>query len=40
MADDDPVKIEAFGKMSLIEYYMILDKKIGEMKRQAAKAKK
>lgn len=34
LADDDPVKIEAFSRMPLIEYWAILDDKIEQIKKQ------
>lgn len=40
MAGDDPMKIEAFGKMPLIEYFIILDKRMRETKKEAARQKK
>lgn len=40
MAGDDPVSIEAFGKMPMLEYFLLLDKKIREVKKEMARAKK
>jgi len=37
LAGDDPLKVEAFSKMPLIEYFLMLDKKITEVKKQIAK---
>jgi hypothetical protein len=34
------MKIEAFGKMALLEYFILLDKRLGEVKKEVARAKK
>jgi len=40
MAGDDPGKIEQFSKMAMLEYFIILDRKIAESRKQALKTKK
>ena len=40
MADDDPVKIEAFEKMPVLDYFIMLDKRITDLRKQAAKQSK
>jgi hypothetical protein len=34
VAGDDPVKVDALSKMPLLEYFMVVDKKLGDLKRQ------
>jgi hypothetical protein len=36
LAGDDPLKIQALEKMPIIEYFILLDKKINEMKKASA----
>jgi hypothetical protein len=40
MADGAPADLKAFGEMSIVEYFMMLDKKIAETKKEAARLKK
>jgi hypothetical protein len=40
MAGDDPVKIREFEKMPVLEYLMILDKKIAESKKAMAQIRR
>jgi hypothetical protein len=39
MATDDPLKIQALEKMPLLEYFLLLDKRLGDIKKQLASAK-
>ena len=34
LAGDDPIKMQAFEQMALLEYLLLLDKKIGELLKQ------
>lgn len=40
LAGDDPLKIEAFDKMPIIDYFMLLDKKISDTKKELSRQKK
>jgi hypothetical protein len=40
LAGSDPIKIETFSKMPLLEYYIILNRNLAESKKQALKTKK
>jgi hypothetical protein len=37
LAGNDPLKIQAFDKMPLLDYFIILDRKISETKKQLIK---
>jgi hypothetical protein len=36
LAGDDPLKIQALEKMAIIDYFLLLDKKIADVKKHAA----
>lgn len=38
MAGDDPVKIQALEKMPVLDYFLLLDKKLNEMKKASENA--
>lgn len=40
MAGDDPVKIKEFDKMPLLDYYILLDKRISDNQKELARQKK
>lgn len=40
LANDDPLKIEAFDKMPMLDYFIMLDKKISDMKKELSRQKK
>jgi len=39
LAEGDPVKLKAVSEMAGIEFFMLLDKRIAEMKREAARVR-
>jgi hypothetical protein len=39
LADNDPTRIEGYIRMSVLEYFYILDSKIAENKKAASDAK-
>jgi hypothetical protein len=40
LADNDPMKLEGFNKMPVLEYWFLLDSKIGEQKKAIAQQQK
>jgi hypothetical protein len=40
LADGDPVRLMQLGKMGMVDYFWMLNKKIAEQKRLADQAKK
>lgn len=40
LAEGDPVKLKAVGEMAGIEFFLLLDKKIAETKKEAARVRK
>jgi hypothetical protein len=37
LADNDPLKIQALEKMPLLDYFLLLDKKLKDLKKASAK---
>lgn len=40
LAEGDPVKLKAVGEMSSIEFFLLLDKKIAETKKEVSRIQK
>lgn len=40
LAEGDPVKLKAVGEMPSIEFFLLLDKKIAETKKELARVRK
>lgn len=40
MAEGDPVKLRAVSEMAIVEFFLLLDKKIAETKKHMAQARK
>lgn len=40
LAGDDPVKIKEFDKMGLLDYFILMDKKISDGQKELARQRK
>jgi hypothetical protein len=39
LANDDPIRMQAFEQMPMIEYLLLLDKKVGELYKSSARSR-